>query len=77
MLQPCRDSPDRTSAHDENAKFERRYKLTNDSSLSELEPRWIKLCNEGYKLDNGESFVKVTCSQNEEWSLSSGNPIPR
>ena len=78
MHRSCGDSPvEEINDYDENSEFIQNIQSNNGSSINKLEPRWIKLCNEGYKFDNGEHLVNVKCSQNHDWTLANGYPIPR
>ena len=72
MYHSCGENPfEKIGMYDENAKFERR------NVSYESEPKWLKICDKGYKYDNGKSFVEVTCSSKHEWTLDNGAPVPR
>ena len=77
--QSCGEMPsEKLGAKDENAKFERRRPVAREyNDAKEPTPKWLKMCNEGYKFDSGESFVEIVCSSNHEWSLRDGSPVPR
>ena len=79
MLRSCGEIPsEKLGANDENAKFERRRPDARElNDAKEANPKWLKICNEGYKYDSGENFVEIVCSSNHEWSLQDGTPVPR
>ena len=37
----------------------------------------VKVCNEGFLLNNGERILEVACDVNGEWSLPDGKEIPK
>ena len=78
MFRSCGGNPsEKIGFYDENAKFEQRS--TNGGTYNENESKlkWLKICKEGYKYDNGESFVEVICTSNYEWTIGDGAPVPR
>jgi hypothetical protein len=79
MLRSCGEMPSgKLGANDENAKFEiRRSDAKEHNDAKESMPKWLKICNEGYKFDSGESFVEIVCSSDHEWSLRDGSPVAR
>ena len=79
IIRSCGESPTKALwMVDENAKFERRGTIVDDRFPdNESKSKWIKVCNEGYKFDNGDNFVEVQCSSKHEWTLVDETPIPR
>ena len=79
MIRSCGEMPsEKLGDKDENAKFERRRpNARTNNDTNEYMPKWLKICNEGYKYDSGESFVEIVCSSNHEWSLQDGSTVPR
>ena len=76
MFHTC-DNPEERVNPDENAKSEVRKTEYDVYYEPESTTKWLKICNEGYRFDNGERFVELTCSSNQEWILADGSPIPR
>ena len=78
MLRSCGETPsEKSDSNDENSKFEIRSAQKDGYDEYKSNPKWMKICNEGFKFDNGESFLKVICSSGHAWTLGDGSPIPR
>ena len=76
MFHTCSSPVDKLHL-DENAKFEMRKTEYDIYYEAESTMKWLKICNEGYKFDNGERFVELTCMSNHEWTVTDRSPIPR
>ena len=64
---------DKLQDQSEHADFEERF-----GEYQKAAPMWIKVCNEGYKFNNGKHFVELACNSNDgEWTTINGYPIPK